>query len=92
MKFNIANKTDNEVNALIEMYKTPEQAELMGFKFVLALIEGDTLEIKGFGKPFDLVQKPNKTVIGVNCASNLKSRYIEDKIFNRQEKVYPDLF
>lgn len=49
MKFNIANKTDNEINSIIEAYATTEQAEMMGFRDLLPTIEGGVLELIGVG-------------------------------------------
>lgn len=52
MKFNVKNKTAIEIDSIIEMFATTEQAELMGFKFLLPLLdENETvLELKGYGE------------------------------------------
>lgn len=67
MKINIANKTAEQINFIIEAYTDKETVNALGHKYALPLIEGDVLEIRYYGaysEPKNMI-KP----IGLKSAS-----------------------
>ena len=76
MKFNVANKTPEQIDQIINAYATAEQANLMGFASLLPLIEGDVLELAGVGvyvepekaptAPSDFCKKSDKEIAYLN--------------------------